>query len=77
MASDDILLFHATLQMSALDLETVNGKNELTKSKSLLSRECISLLRERLQDEQLGTSDGTIAAVLFLAIVEVTTTSSN
>ncbi|KUJ12249.1 uncharacterized protein LY89DRAFT_673249 [Mollisia scopiformis] len=71
LASDDIVLFHATLQLSALDLEVLRGgDNEAAQAKFLLNKECITLLRKRVEDSILGISDQTIASVLFIIIVE-------
>jgi hypothetical protein len=71
MASEDALLFHATLQLSALDLEVLKGEIGLSRTSFLLRKECISLLRERVEKPLLGVSDETIAAVIYLTIVEV------
>lgn len=71
LAADDPVLFHATLQLSALDLELLRGGDREAQNKFLLNKECISLLRERVEDPVLGLSDQTIASVLFLIIVEV------
>ncbi|KAF8862195.1 hypothetical protein BDZ45DRAFT_723329 [Acephala macrosclerotiorum] len=70
LAADDPVLFHATLQLSALDLELLRGGDREAQTKFLLNKECISLLRERVEDPVLGLSDQTIASVLFLIIVE-------
>jgi hypothetical protein len=42
----------------------------------LLNRECISLLRQRVEHPVLGVSDQTIGSVVFLAIVEVNDSST-
>jgi hypothetical protein len=69
MATEDALLFHATLSLAAHDLAVLKGEDEITRMKLLFLQECISLLRQRLDDPELGVSDVTIAAVLILAIV--------
>lgn len=65
------MLYHATLQLSALDLEVLRGGDGEAQAKFLLNKECITLLRQRVEDPVLGLSDQTIASVLFLIIVEV------
>ena len=71
MAGGDQVLFHATLALSAFDLETLRGEVCYSQPKLVLNKECIRLLRERVADPDLGISDQTIGSVLFLAIVEV------
>lgn len=71
MAGHDQVLFHATLQLSAFDLENLTGEETKTRPKLLLDKECIRLLRERVEDPILGISDQTIASVLFLMIIAV------
>jgi hypothetical protein len=66
----DSVLFHVILQLSALDLESLKGQNDGTHS-NLLKRECMRLLRHRVQDPVLGSSDQTIGAVTLLAAIEV------
>ena len=69
-------MFHATLQLSAFDLETRKGEENDNRPKLILDKECIRLLRERVEDPVLGVSDQTMGSVLFLAIVEVISQSS-
>jgi hypothetical protein len=71
LAYDDPVLFHATLQLGALDLEILKSEDPNSMSKLMLSKECIRLLRQRVEDPVLGVSDKTIGSVLFLIIVEV------
>ncbi|KAK0120102.1 hypothetical protein ONS95_011512 [Cadophora gregata] len=70
MAADDPAMFNATLQLSAFDLEVLQGSKETQSSKLLLNKECISLLRQRVEDPVLGISDETIGSILVLTIVE-------
>jgi hypothetical protein len=42
----------------------------------MLNKECIGLLRQRVEDPVLGVSDQTIGSVVFLAIVEVSDPST-
>lgn len=63
-------MFHATLQLSALDLEILKGEDDGTRPMLLLKKECIRLLRERVGDPVLSVSDHTIGSVLALSIVE-------
>lgn len=66
----DRVLFHVILQLSALNLETLKSQPDGDHSRQLM-RECIRLLRERVQDEILGISDQTIVAVANLTAIEV------
>lgn len=66
----DNVLFHITLLLSALNLKKLEQQEEGRYSKKLLG-ECVTLLRSRLQDPDLGTSDHTIVAVANLATIEV------
>lgn len=63
-------MFHATLLLSALDLEILKGEDDGTRPMLLLRKECIRLLRERVGDPVLSVSDHTIGSVLALSIVE-------
>ena len=68
----DAVLFHVTLQLSALHLEKTNPKGD-RQSKRLMG-ECLRLLRERVQElsnSDLAVSDQTISAVAGLAAIEV------
>ena len=71
MATEDALLFHATLSLTAHDLAVLKGEDEITRMKLLFQQQCITPLRQGLSEPELGVSDVTIAAVLILAIVEV------
>lgn len=71
MASNDVLLFHATLQLSALDMDNRKGDSLSPKSSTLLGKECVRLLRQRIEEAPSSVSDSTIQAVLSLIIVEV------
>jgi hypothetical protein len=69
--SDDVL-FHVTLQLSALHMEKVQRRTDL-HSKSLMTK-CIRLLRERIEkshESAVAVSDQTISAVAGLAGIEV------
>lgn len=59
-----------TLQLSAINLESLTSKDDNQQSNRLMG-ECISLLRYRVQDPHLATSDQTIVAVATLAMIEV------
>ena len=67
---DDPVLFHVTLLLSCLSLESLQEQKNCLQSKQLLT-ECISLLSTRVQDPLLGVSDETIVAVANLATIEV------
>jgi hypothetical protein len=69
---NDIVLFHATLQLSAMRLQSHQAKIAGLNPHQL-SAECIRLLRDRVENEelQLGISDQTISAVATLAAIEV------
>lgn len=45
MASDDPALFSATLQLSAFDLEVMQGEKGTQRSKLLLNKECTLAVR--------------------------------
>lgn len=69
----DSVLFHVTLQLSALHLEKAHSKGDVRQSKRLMG-DCIRLLRERVQessDSGVAVSDQTISAVAGLAAIEV------
>ena len=68
---EDNLLFHSTLQLSALDLVKRRGRQDLNPSHAQLSVECVKLLRNRIEESQDGISDYTLAAIVFLLVVEV------
>ncbi|KAF2100214.1 hypothetical protein NA57DRAFT_54312 [Rhizodiscina lignyota] len=68
----DEVLYHVTLQLSAIHLEKSHAKTDVRQSKRLMS-ECIRLLRERVQhssDSGVAVSDQTISAVAGLAAIE-------
>ena len=69
---NDIVLFHATLQLSAMRLQTLQSQISGLNLHQL-SAECIRLLRDRVENEelQLRVSDQTISAVATLAAIEV------
>jgi hypothetical protein len=75
MASEDAVMFHATLQLSALDLQILKGEDDDGRPMLLLKEECMRLLRERVGDPVLSVSDHTIGSVLALSIVEVSSQS--
>lgn len=66
------MLFHATLQLTALRLESIRIHRPRFNS-SQLTAECIRLLRDRVEKSDLteGVSDTTISAVATLAAIEV------
>jgi hypothetical protein len=67
------VLFHATLQFSAMRMENEAVRN-CGVNKALLSAECIRLLRDRVESSDVeggGLKDETISAVATLAAVEV------
>lgn len=69
----DAVLFHVTLQLSAVHLEKSQNQSGL-RSRRLMT-ECIRLLRERVEngsDSGDAVSDQTISAVAGLAAIEVT-----
>jgi len=57
VAGGDQVLFHATLALSAFDLENLQGDDGESRSKLILNKECIRLLRERVADPVLGIND--------------------
>ncbi|TKA74534.1 hypothetical protein B0A49_02985 [Cryomyces minteri] len=63
--TDDVL-FHVTLLLSSISLELLHHQQGGRYSNRLLG-ECISLLKDRVEDPVLGTSDHTIVAVANLA----------
>ncbi|KAL5318805.1 hypothetical protein ACEPPN_013872 [Leptodophora sp. 'Broadleaf-Isolate-01'] len=63
MASDNPAMFSATLQLSAFDLEVMQGNKGTQRSKLLLKKECISLLRKRVEDPILGFERGNLKMV--------------
>lgn len=70
-AGQDAVLFHATLHLAAFDLSELAGEHSQIMSKQLLNRDCIRLLRERIEDPILGIGDQTMGSILFLIIVDV------
>lgn len=73
MVYSDPVLFHVTLQLSALHLEKLEAKKNLRQSKQLMA-ECLRLLRERIENSSVSgeaVSDQTISAVAGLAAIEV------
>jgi hypothetical protein len=67
--SDPVLL-HVMLQVSALHLEWTQGEPNRFHS-NLYARECIRLLKERVEGEGNAITDQTIGAVGALACLEV------
>jgi hypothetical protein len=76
MASDDELLFHATLQLSAFDIDSSKGQKESSKNTSMIGKECVRMLRNRIEAASDRISDSTIAAVVSLLVVEASYFSS-
>ena len=76
LISEDRLLFHSTLQLSALDLDRRHGVHNFRQHRIQLGIECVSLLRHRIAEEFDGVSDTTIVATLNLLIVEVSMSQS-
>lgn len=69
----DPLLFHVTLQLSALHLEKVESRRSFQQSKQLMA-ECLRLLRQRIETPDvfgMTYSDQTLSAVAGLAAIEV------
>lgn len=69
--SEDNLLYHSTLQLSALDLDMRRGVPDFNPARAQLSLKCVKLLRQRIEEGSDGTSDNTLAAIVFLLVVEV------
>lgn len=69
----DQLLFHTTLLLSSLDLEKRSYRKGVDTGWRLAMRECIKLLRERIDDQMTNQdiSDETIVSVAILAAIEV------
>ena len=59
------------MTLSAFDLDCHRGESGLTKKTALLGKECLRLLRQRIEDEPDSVGDCTIQAVLSLIIIEV------
>jgi hypothetical protein len=73
----DEVLFHATLHLSAMRVESDVLRN-CGVNIALLSAECIRLLRDRVEKSGgNGLSDETISAVATLAAVEVSFANLN
>jgi hypothetical protein len=66
----DSLLLRAALLSCAVHLENLQGRRDSLNA-GLLRMSTITLLRERIQDQELSISDQSIGAVLTLAGVEV------
>jgi hypothetical protein len=66
----DSLLLRAALLSCAVHLENLQGRRDSLNA-VLLRMSTITLLRERIQDQELSISDQSIGAVLTLAGVEV------
>jgi hypothetical protein len=70
LAGTDSLLFHSNLQVSARSLERRQGL-KWSKYSDIVARECVRLLRERVQDPVLGLSNHTLGAIARMMEVEV------
>lgn len=70
LVQTDNLLFHMMLLVSAFDLEWQKGKPNTFHSEKY-TKECIRLLRDRVEDPVNGASNQTIGAVATLASLEV------
>lgn len=70
LVQTDNLLFHVMLLVSALDLEWHRENPNISYSERY-TRECIRLLRDRVQDPVNGASNPTIGAVATLATLAV------
>ena len=68
---EDNLLYHSTLLLSALDLDMRQGASSFSPARVQLSLDCVKLLRNRIEESSDGTSDTTLAAIIFLLLVEV------
>ena len=66
----DAFLYHVVLQVSAFELEWRRGIPNTFHSEAY-ARECIRLLKDRVENSVSGISDQTIAAVATLASIEV------
>ena len=69
LVQTDTLLLHAILQVSAFDLEWQKGEPNSHHSEKY-AKECIRLLRDRVQDPVYSASNQTIGAVATLASLE-------
>lgn len=72
----DELLFHTTLLLSSLDLEKRSFSKGMDNRWRLAMRECIRLLRERIDGQMTcqDISNETIVSVAILAAIEASTT---
>jgi hypothetical protein len=68
----DAVLFHVVLLLAVLSYERLRPKDDSHRSKMLMT-ESIRLLKDRVLDETIGTSDQTIVAVANLLTIEVCT----
>lgn len=65
------------MTLSAFDLDCHRGVGGMSKSTALLGKECVRLLRQRIEDAPDSVTDCTIQAVLSLIIIEVSLASDN
>lgn len=74
----DPLFYHTTMLLSSLDLEKRRYEKGVDQSWRLAMRECIRLLRERIDDPLCqDISDETIVSVAILAAIEVMNSHAN
>jgi hypothetical protein len=74
LALTDPALFHVTLQTASLDDE-LQARNGFPHSE-ILMKDSVSLLRHKIQDRSLAFQDATMNAVVTLAAIEVSASSS-
>jgi hypothetical protein len=67
---EDPVLFHVVLLLAALSYEQLTPETDSRRSKMLMT-ESIRLLKDRVLDDTLGTTDQTIVAVANLLTIEV------
>lgn len=73
MIYNDPVLFHVTLQLSALHLEKISTRRDLRQTKGAMSH-CLRLLRMRIEASTTSrepVADQTVSAVAGLAAIEV------
>jgi len=72
LVQKDDFLHNVTLQVAAVDLEWARGEHNAYHS-DIYTKHSLHMLRNRIQDTDLGISNETIAAVASLAALEVGT----